>query len=298
MDTRLHSALCTPLTKDGKLHKDGFKNHIDQQFANGISGVLICGTMGCMQLLSDEVYKDAVKFGTQFSRGHGEVFVGVGDTSLPRTMDRIKYVEQFDIDGVVVLTPYLIKFSQEELFDYFTMIADMSAKPIYLYDLPVLVDVKIENETILKLSEHPNIPGAKCSDKWEDTRVLMDMVDDDFRIIPAQPFLVDQLVYMKVEDNLDGVFSIYPDLVSDIVTAAEKHDYAIASKLQKYLSDFLRLIRNEFPLHDAFAAILNSRGVEGELAIPPLRKMTESERERLFALDLVEKMVQGKTSIV
>ncbi|MCD6175938.1 MAG: dihydrodipicolinate synthase family protein [Planctomycetes bacterium] len=285
------------MAKDGALHTDGFKQHIDQQFASGIYGVLICGTMGRMQLLSDAVYRDAVKFGSQFCAGKGETFIGVGDASLPRTLDRIRYVEQFDIDGVVVLSPYLFKPGQQELIDYFTAVADRSTKPVYLYDLPVLSGVKLENETVLKLSKHPSIYGAKCSDKWEDTRSLMEMVDDDFRIIPAQPFLVDQLVYMGVESNLDGVFSICPELICEIVKAAENRDYMTASKLQKDLSAFLLLMRKEFPLLDAFSAILNSRGVEGELAMSPARKMDELERERLFNLDFVKRMLnQQKTA--
>jgi 4-hydroxy-tetrahydrodipicolinate synthase len=297
MITKLYSALCTPQTDNWELHVDGFKAHIDQQFSNDIHGVLICGTMGSMQLLSDKVFADAVRLGSQFCVGRGETFVGVGDTSLPRTMDRIRYAEQYDIDGVVVLPPYLIKFTQQELIDYFWAIADMSSKPVYLYDLPVLAGVKIQNGTVLELSKHPNIYGAKCSDKWEDTRVLMDLVDDDFRIIPAQPFLLDQLVYMNVKANLDGVFAVYPELAGDIVRAAENGERSAASEMQQELSNFLLLMRNEFPILDAFAAILNSKGIEGQLAIPPTRKMTELEREHLFNLDFVKKMANRGTVV-
>ncbi|AQQ70493.1 4-hydroxy-tetrahydrodipicolinate synthase [Limihaloglobus sulfuriphilus] len=298
METRLYSAICTPLTEEETLHKDGFKEHIDQQFNNGIYGVLICGTMGNMQLLKDEVYRDAVKYGTEFSAQKGEVFIGVGDASYSRTLARIEFAQQFDVDGLVVLCPYLVKYSQDELVDYFSALADASSKPVYLYDLPVLAGMKISHDTVLKLSKHPNIHGAKCSDIWEDTRILMGKVNSDFRIIPAQPFLVDHLVRMGVSDNLDGVYSICPEYISLLADTAASGNVEKASQMQSRLSSFLMNMRNNFPLHDAFSAILNRRAVQGQIALRPMKRMIERQREELFEIEFVKQITgnnRGKT---
>ena len=83
----------------------GLAVHLDDQWRNGIAGVLIGGSMGLMQLLDDPVYRDLVQYGVGMAQGHGEIMVGAGDTSFSRTLHRIQFVEQFNVDGIVVLPP-------------------------------------------------------------------------------------------------------------------------------------------------------------------------------------------------
>ncbi len=179
MMSRLISAICTPLTDDDALHADGLAAHLDDQWRHGIHGVLVGGTMGLMQLLDDAVYTDLVRHAVQFTRGRGEILVGVGDTSFRRTLNRIRSVEEFDIDGVVALSPYFYQLGQADLVAYFQGLADQSKKPLYLYDLPQRTKTILELETVLKLSKHPNIRGIKCSGEWTATRRLMDRLEGD-----------------------------------------------------------------------------------------------------------------------
>ena len=67
--------------------------------------MLIAGSMGIMQLLDDPVYRDLVQYGVGMAQGHGEIMVGAGDASFTRTLHRIQFVEQFNVDGIVVLCP-------------------------------------------------------------------------------------------------------------------------------------------------------------------------------------------------
>ena len=113
--------------------------------------------------------------------------VGAGDASFTRTLRRIQFVEQFNVDGIVVLSPYFETFGQADLINYFTALADRSRKPLFLYDLPGITRTKLELETVLQLSKHPNIRGIKCSGDWPAVWRLINCVDDGFRVIPAQP---------------------------------------------------------------------------------------------------------------
>ena len=143
--------------------------------------------MGLMQLLEDEVYHDLVQYGVGMGQGHGEIMVGAGDASFTRTLHRIQFVEQFNVDGIVVLSPYFETFEQSDLINYFRALADRIEKPLYLYDLPGVTRTRLELETVLQLSKHPNIRGIKCSGDWPSVWRLMNSVDDGFRVIPAQP---------------------------------------------------------------------------------------------------------------
>ncbi|MCC7087218.1 MAG: dihydrodipicolinate synthase family protein [Pirellulales bacterium] len=292
---RLISAICTPLRDGQSLDDASLEAHLEDQWSHGIGGLLVAGTMGLMQLQTDRVYRDLVEQSVRLSRRRGEIMVGVGDTCFSRTRDRIQMVEQFDIDGVVVLSPYLIKFSQEELLDYFRTLADISSKPLYLYDLPALTGTKLALSTVEALAKHPNVGGIKCSGLWEETRQLIDVVGDRFRVIPAQPHLVDQLARVGVRENLDGIFSIAPHWSIGIVRAAECGDWARAAGLQQKLSQLLRLLREQYTIFGGCEVILAAKGMPCQLAPAPLRRLTAQEKERLLSESLIQELIQEPT---
>jgi 4-hydroxy-tetrahydrodipicolinate synthase len=291
MTSSLISAICTPLTDDDCLHVDGLAAHLDDQWRNGIKGVLIGGTMGLMQLLDDATYNDLVRHGVEFSRGRGEILVGVGDTSLKRTLARVQYAEQFDIDGIVVLSPYFYQLNQAELIAYFSALADASKKPIYLYDLPGRTKTTLELETVLQLSKHPNIRGIKCSGEWTGTRRLMDRVGDTFRVVPAQPLIVDTLARCGIRENLDGIYSIVPALSTSILSAVEHGDFELAASRQSQLTELLMLVAGAYPLFPACGAILNARGIPGKFQPSPTKKLDAAQTEKLLNDPRVSKLL-------
>lgn len=292
MHTRLISALCTPLKDDETLDVAGLAVHLDDQWQNGIAGVLIGGSMGLMQLLDDPVYHDLIQYGVGMAQGHGEIMVGAGDASFARTLRRIQFVEQFNVDGIVVLAPYFETFGQADLLSYFTALADRSKKPLYLYDLPGVTRTTMELETVLQLSKHPNIRGIKCSGEWQAVWRLMNSVDDGFRVIPAQPLMIDLLVRGGVCDNLDGIFAVVPNLATSIAIAAELADYAEATKRQQQLAAVLDLICNKYPLLPACSAIMQARGVPVRVYPIPMEPLSAEQTEQLLA----EPALQGLLS--
>jgi 4-hydroxy-tetrahydrodipicolinate synthase len=289
MTASLISAICTPLTDDDSLHVEGLAAHLDDQWRHGIKGVLIGGTMGLMQLLDDATYRDLVRRSVEFSKGRGEILVGVGDASFKRTLERIRFVEQCDVDGVVVLSPYFYQLGQAELIAYFSGLANQSKKPLYMYDLPGRTKTSLELDTVLQLAKHPNIRGIKCSGEWTGTRRLMDRVGDSFRVVPAQPLIVDTLARCGVRENLDGVYSLVPGLSTSIVEAVERGDFVAASAHQNELTELLMLIVTAYPLFPACTAILNARGVPGKVNPTPMKSLDAAQVEKLLADDRVKK---------
>ena len=76
------SAVTTPLHEDDSLHVEGLEAHLEEQWQAGIDGLLVAGTMGLMQLLTDRTYADLIEHALRISAGRGEIMVGVGDASL------------------------------------------------------------------------------------------------------------------------------------------------------------------------------------------------------------------------
>lgn len=290
----LFSAVGTPLTEAETLHREALQLHIADQWRGGMTGVLLGGTMGLMQLLGDDTYRQLVTVGARAAAGHGEVMVGVGDASFTRTRDRIRFVNEHPVDGVVVLSPYLWKFTQDELVDYFTALADLSRAPLYLYDLPIMTGTKLSFETVLAVAKHPNIHGIKCSCDFSWTRQLIDAAPKTFRVIVAQADLVDVLLRNGVTQHLDGVFAVAPDWTASIARAAAAGDWAAATAVQQKLSALLRVMR-EFGIFQSFTALLNARGIPGNYAPAPMRPIDDARRDQMLSAPIVIELLAAHT---
>lgn len=285
------TAIGTPLTEEEDLHEAGLEAHLSDQLAAGISGFLVGGTMGLMQLLSDATYRQLAERSVQMVRGRVPVYIGAGDASFARTRDRILYLNTLDIDGVVILSPYLLTFSQEELIGYYTALAAVSRAPVYLYDLPILTRTKLRIETVVELSRHPNIRGIKCSDEAAMLRQLFDALQAEaaarpgappFHLFAAQPDMIDVLLRYGIRSHLDGIYTLAPTWVVQIGALADQGRWEEAATYQQKLYLIRRLLIRcgVFP---TMTAILNARGIPGNFAPRPYRPLSEKEQEAVLS---------------
>jgi 4-hydroxy-tetrahydrodipicolinate synthase len=288
----LIAAIGTPLTAHESLHLEGLQRHLHDQWEAGITGVLVGGTMGLMQLLPDKTYLSLVEQSIRLSAGRGQVLIGVGDTALTRTLDRVNLLNRWQVDGVVVLCPYLWKFTQQELIRYFSAIAECSKNPVFLYDLPVLTGTKLELETVLALAKHKNIRGIKSSGDFSWTRQLIDLAPAGFEVIVAQADLMDVLLRHGVRSHLDGIYAAAPMWVRQIAVAADAHNWDRAAEYQQRLSSLLRVVKR-YGVFQAFTAILNARGVPGNFAPAPLQPLPDEQREALVAEPIVQELLSA-----
>ena len=257
------TAVGTPLDDKGKMIEKSFMRHLNDQIKNGIDGFLVMGSMGMMPCLATETYIRCAEVAAGVVNGKAKIMVGVGDNSIERTLERIYSIKHLKIDAVVSTTPYFFTSSQKDLLYYFTEIAEQSPFPVYLYDLPQLTKVKIELETVLKLSQHKNIKGIKCSDDPAWTRTLFDkFLGKDFEVISAHYDLVDVLLKYGIRLHLDGFFSIMPSWLKEIKAAFSKDDFEEITRIQKKMT----WLRNKFikiKVFPAFTEAMNLLGFEG-----------------------------------
>jgi 4-hydroxy-tetrahydrodipicolinate synthase len=285
----LISAVGTPLDESESIHAEGLVRLLDLQWKAGINGVLVAGTMGLLQLLRDQTYAELVKHSVDYCKGKGKILIGVGDASFARTADRINYVNDFAVDGVVVLAPYLVKFRRDELLDYYRALASIARAPLFLYDLPSLTGVKLDVPMVVELSQHPNIAGIKCSGNLSDTMELIACADSNFRVVVAQADQVDILCQQGVLDQLDGVFSLVPEWTVEIVAAAEVGDWIAAAEAQRKLNEILRLLR-EYGVFPAYHELLRERGIPGLFAPKPFRLLSEAKQQSLVTQPIVDSL--------
>jgi 4-hydroxy-tetrahydrodipicolinate synthase len=289
----LITAIGTPLNEDEEIHVQGLEKQIEYQWAGGMTGILVGGTMCEMQLLSDKAYQQLVDHSIEFARGQGEVMVGAGDASFARTKQRIEFLNQRKIDAVVVLTPYLLKFSQAELVEYFKALADESAHPLYLYDLPIYTGTKLSMETVQRVAEHPNIHGIKASCDVGWTRSLLDLNLPDFRVIVAAANLIDVLMRAGVKEHLDGVFALHPHWVSEVARASERQDWDAASAAQRRIIQILNLL-HENGVMATFTVLMNLLGIPGCFAPRPYRRHDAAKAQAIARMPIVQELLASR----
>lgn len=283
----LITAVGTPLDGEERLHLAGLEQQLHDQTQAGMHGVLVAGSMGLMQMLHDDTYRDLAENATRLWSGKGEILVGVGDVSLVRTLSRIQTVTRYRIDGVVAVTPYFFRFSNSELVQYFRTLADASPVPLYLYDLPARTGVAIDMQVYEALVEHPNIKGAKISGRLEIARQLIDAFGEKFRVIVAEPDKMDALVSEGIHAHLDGMFAIAPHWVQSIVQAAFRRDHDEAARWQKKLTQLRDVLSAASSPLGAFTTMMNARGISGRFHAAPYADLPATERDDLLATSIM-----------
>lgn len=287
----LVSAICTPLTQDEDLHHEGLLTHLDHQSSAGIDGILVAGTMGLLQLLRDATYEQLVKTAASYWKGQGEILVGVGDASYVRTKERIEFVNHLAVDGTVALAPYFIKLSQTELFDYYTALAGVSRAPLFLYDLPQRTGTNIAFETVVRLARHPNIAGIKCSGDLGHARCLHDELSDSgFRVLVAQPLMLDALVTFGMTQHLDGLFCLAPQWARRAADAAAAGDFQTAAAAVRRLEEMAKLLAR-YGVFGTATYLLQLLNVAGAPLPRPLSSLTDEQKEQVLAEPVVRELL-------
>lgn len=154
------TALITPTTKDG-VDFDALEKLINWQIEEGINGLVICGTTGESSTLSDAEHRAVLEFAIKVADHRVPMIAGTGSNDTAYAINLTQYACQLGYDGVLVVTPYYNKTTQNGLVAMFSAIADASTIPVILYNVPSRTGVNIEPATYAKLAEHPMIAGIK-----------------------------------------------------------------------------------------------------------------------------------------
>ena len=154
------TAIVTPF-KNNEVDYDTFARLIDWQIAEGIDAIVACGTTGEASTLTDEEHRAVLKFAVDHVNGRVPVIAGTGSNDVAYAIDLTKYACEIGADAMLLVTPYYNKATQKGLIASFTAVADVSTKPVILYNVPSRTGCNILPETIAVLAEHPNIVAVK-----------------------------------------------------------------------------------------------------------------------------------------
>ncbi len=154
------TALITPLNESG-VDYESFGKLIDWQIEKGINALVIAGTTGEGSTLDDKEHREVLKFAAERIAGRVPMIAGTGSNDTAYAISLSEYACDIGADGLLVVTPYYNKATQNGLIKMYTAIADAVTKPLILYNVPSRTGVSIEPSTYAVLADHPNIAGIK-----------------------------------------------------------------------------------------------------------------------------------------
>ena len=155
-------AIVTPMNQDGSVNYEKFAELIEFQIANGTDAIIVCGTTGEASTLSHEEHLDVVKYCVEVVNKRIPVVAGTGSNCTETAIYLSKEAESYGVDGLLIVSPYYNKATQNGLYTHFKAIADAVNIPIILYNIQGRTGVNIAPATIARLANDcENIVAVK-----------------------------------------------------------------------------------------------------------------------------------------
>jgi len=277
-------ALVTPFRDDKTKSVDfeRFKNLLNYT-GKYVDYFVVNGTTAESPTLTQQERNDLLATAIACNTYQKPIMFGVGRNSTEETIEALQTIDLTGVDAILTVSPYYNKPSQRGLIAHYTAIADVSPKPIVLYNVPGRTGSNMEAETTLKLAEHPNIIGIKeaSGNVMQAMKIAKDKPKDFLLISGDDMFTIPMMSFGAV-----GVISVaanaFPKEISRAVQAAHQNKYAEAMKDMFALFEITNLLFAEGnPV--GVKLLLDILGICGKEVRLPLVSGSDKLRERMLA---------------
>lgn len=244
MLTGCGTALVTPFRRDLTLDEDALRKLVRRQVEAGINFLVPCGTTGESPTLSSAEQKRVVEITLEAARGRVPVIAGAGGNNTEHVMEMARAFEAMGAKGILSVSPYYNKPTQEGLYQHFRAIAGAVRVPVILYNIPGRTGVNIEPATIKRLAEIDNIIAVKeASGNIGQMAVILDMVPDRFSVLSGDDGITLPLMALGGRGLISVVSNEIPAEMTRLVQLALTNDFAAAREIHRR---YFRLMEANF----------------------------------------------------
>lgn len=269
----------TPFGTDGRISATDITSNIKEWSARGVIGFVVLGSTGERVHLDEREYLEVI----EVSRAATDsiLIVGAGQQSTVNTIKEIKSAARTGAEAVLVITPYFYRpaITQETLVNYYTAVADAAPAPVLLYSMPPLTGIKIEPETVARLSEHPNIIGVKdSSNDVAGFRRTVELCPRDFAVMTGNGTVLLDALRAGATGGILAVGCVVPEVCVEIFRSyAAGED---AEQLQEELTPLASAVTTKYGIGGLKAA-LDFAGYRGGAVRAPLRAPDDAARAEI-----------------
>nr|WP_298078886.1 4-hydroxy-tetrahydrodipicolinate synthase [uncultured Blautia sp.] len=277
-------AIVTPFHADGSVNYEKLDQLIDYHCENGTDSIIICGTTGESATMTEKEHIEVIKHTIDHTKKRIPVIAGTGSNSTHTAIELSKEAAEYGADGLLIVTPYYNKASQQGLFLHFNECARSTRLPVILYNVPSRTGVNIYPATYKRLSETENIVAVKeASGNFSQMAKIASLCKEDLAIYSGN----DDQITSSLALGGKGVISVLSNLVPNethaICTSYFRGNSEESDNLQlKYLEliEALFLDVNPIPVKQAMRAM----GYDVGPCRLPLCDMDRTMAEKLYAV--------------
>ena len=234
MFTGCGTALVTPFRSDRSLDETRLRALVKRQIDAGIDFLCPCGTTGESPTLKRVEHLRIVEITVEEARGRVPVLAGAGGYDTQEVIELIAELKALGCSGILSVTPYYNKPTQEGLYQHYRLIAESTPLPIIVSNVPPRTSVNVEPATLVRLSEIPNIIGVKeASGSISQMASILARVPDSFIVLSGDDAITLPLIALGGRGVISVVSNQIPAEFRELTRAALDGDFERARELQR-----------------------------------------------------------------
>jgi 4-hydroxy-tetrahydrodipicolinate synthase len=234
MFTGTGTALVTPFRGDGSLDEATLQALVKRQIDAGIDFLVPCGTTGESPTLTHEEHLRVVEITVKFAKGRVPVLAGAGGYNTADVITLARELAELGADGILSVTPYYNKPTQEGLFQHYRAIAEAVPLPIILYSVQGRTGVNIEPGTVKRLAEIESIVGIKeASGNVSQMAAILNAVPDEFIVLSGDDAITLPVISLGGRGVISVVSNEIPAEMSQLTRLALRGDFPGARALHR-----------------------------------------------------------------
>lgn len=275
-------AVITPFHADESINYDKLDEILNYHIEHGTDSIIICGTTGESSTLSEEEHMDCIRFAIKQVKGRVPVIAGTGSNSTYTTIQMSKEAAEDGADGLLIVTPYYNKCTQQGLIAHYTAVAKEAKAPIILYSVASRTGVNIAPETVAALyKDVENIVGVKeASGNIAQVAKIMHLTDGKIDLYSGNDDQIVPLLSLGGKGVISVLANVAPQYVHDMCAKFFAGDIAGSCKMQL---DAMPMVEKLFcevnPIPVKMA--MNLMGFEAGPLRMPLTRMTQAHAAEL-----------------
>jgi len=274
----IYTALITPFS-NGKIDEKAFLDFVHWQVAEGVHGLVPCGTTGESPTLSHEEHKRIVELCIEAAAGRVPVMAGTGSNSTDEAITLTKHAKTAGASAALIVAPYYNKPSQEGIYQHYKAINDACDLPIFIYNIPGRSVINITDDTLARLSELPNIAGVKdATGDLARPYTLRAKMKKHLQLLSGEDMTAVAFNVSGGQGCISVASNIMPKTCAQVQEACINGDYKTAIALQDTLTELNAVLFCETsPVPVKFAASLMNK-CKPDLRLPLVQPSEDSKK--------------------
>jgi 4-hydroxy-tetrahydrodipicolinate synthase len=286
--------MVTPFRGDGALDESRLRNLIQRQIDAGIDFLVPCGTTGESPTLTHEEHVRVVEIAVQLAKGRVPVLAGAGGYNTAEVIALARELAAIGADGILSVTPYYNKPTQEGLYQHYRAIAKVISLPIILYSVQGRTGVNIEPATVKRLAGIENIIGIKeASGSIAQMAAILNIVPDDFIVLSGDDAVTLPLIALGGHGVISVVSNEIPAEMTRLARLALRGDISGARAVHRRYHSLMEVNfveSNPIPVKAAMAEMGLLEPVWRLPLVPPKAENLARVRDVLTSVGLAERV--------